>query len=140
MIGPVEQALAEAGRRIDQPRRYGVNDCCVWVADVLRASWGRDPMARFRGRYSTRKEFASALRAEGCADLRRAVGLCAADARALVYRGPPRAFDMGLIAVFEGNTMLAIPAFFLDGCWHGLTRTGFAQADAAEAAWRPFGG
>ena len=50
--------------------RFGVNDCCMVVADVVLAAGGPDLMAGYRGRYRTARGFVRAFRREGHQTLR----------------------------------------------------------------------
>lgn len=65
---PPLQALIRA--RANQPMCWGSTDCVLWVADVLHALTGRDPMADLRGRYATAWQARALLRAHGVRDLR----------------------------------------------------------------------
>lgn len=53
-----ERIADEVERAIDRadgvPARWGVDDCTLWIADILRAATGKDPAADFRGKYSDR--------------------------------------------------------------------------------------
>ena len=42
---------------------WGRDDCCLWVADIVRARTGLDGAAAFRGRYRSRHGAAKALKA-----------------------------------------------------------------------------
>lgn len=37
----------------DQPMRWGVDDCALWCADILKAALGYDAALSFRGRYDS---------------------------------------------------------------------------------------
>src|SRR5262245_4335752 len=51
--------------RCEGPIRFGVNDCCIALADTILAAGGPDLMAGYRGRYSTAIGFARAFRRAG---------------------------------------------------------------------------
>lgn len=61
--------FAEINRH-DKPFAWGINDCCIFAADVVLAVSGVDHMTDFRGRYSDRTGAQQALRQFGCASLR----------------------------------------------------------------------
>lgn len=46
-----------------QPRDFvwGKTDCCLWVADILKALHGVDYAENLRGTYSSRRDFAALL-------------------------------------------------------------------------------
>lgn len=57
-----ERLDAELQRKALCPFAWGVNDCCLFACDLVRAMTGRDYAAAFRGRYSTPIGAARALR------------------------------------------------------------------------------
>jgi len=65
-----EAALAEyiAAKR-DEPFVWGRHDCCTFVSGAAIAMTGHDPMAEFRGRYTTRIGSLRALSSIGGGDL-----------------------------------------------------------------------
>lgn len=142
----VRAALTRFEERVNEPRTYGVNDCCVAVADVLQTATGRDPMARFRNRYRTARGYLRVMRAEGCKTVEEALALGAADAGFEVCDPDnptgPADFDMGLVLlipyglVIENGQVGATPAFFHSGYWHAMTPDGATHRREAVRAWR----
>ena len=133
-------ALARFDARVGEPRSYGVNDCCVAVADLLLAAHGRDPMARFRNRYRTARGYLRVMRKEGCKTIEHALGRAAADAgfEACDPDDPagPADFDMGAIIIEHDGDALILPAFFHSGYWHAMTPDGSTARREAVRAWR----
>lgn len=39
-----------------RPFVWGTHDCCLWAADAVEATMGRDPAAKWRGSYSTQAQ------------------------------------------------------------------------------------
>ena len=133
---------AEAlGRLLAQRQRapfaWGVHDCCLWVADAVRAQVGVDPAAALRGRYATALQARRVIAVAG--------GSLAALARAALgepLRSPMRACagDVGLTLCpaatdDEDRSTLAV---CLGGWWaapgaHGLV---LLPMSAAIAAWK----
>jgi len=54
----------------DAPFSWGVNDCCIFAADVTFAITGVDHMVAFRGRYTDRPGAQDMLLTAGCKSLR----------------------------------------------------------------------
>lgn len=75
-----QRARLEAGvvaaldRANNAPMAWGVDDCALWAADVVRDVLGYDPAKKFRGRYTTRN---GARRVMGPNGLKGAVRLAA---------------------------------------------------------------
>lgn len=144
MAGAIDQLLGELRESAYAPRVYGVNDCCVAIADLLEPFWQADAMARFRNRYTTARGFLRVMRKEGCASLLEAMALVAAEAGAAPVMGPvrdpaelaPRDLDLGMIVALEDREEFGTPAIFAKGCWYGLSPGGLAVADEAIAMWR----
>ena len=69
-ISTWEQALNDyiASKR-HQPFEYGINDCCMFVADAVIAITGEDPIPEFRGQYNSLATSVIALRDIGEGDL-----------------------------------------------------------------------
>ncbi|MEL6707607.1 MAG: hypothetical protein AAFP79_04940 [Pseudomonadota bacterium] len=65
-IATWDQALSEyiVGKR-SEPFIWGANDCCTFAAGAVVAMTGFDPMAEYRGRYSTAIGSARALKRIG---------------------------------------------------------------------------
>lgn len=51
------------------PHRWGVNDCCLYVADMIEAQTGEDPAKLFRDKYSDEAGAWALLRAHGITNL-----------------------------------------------------------------------
>ena len=56
-----EEIIRAMDRACAAEVRWGVDDCALWVADIVRAATGHDPAASFRGRYSDRDGANAAL-------------------------------------------------------------------------------
>lgn len=85
-----------------RPFAWGVNDCCLWACDWVRLQTGRDPMAGWRGRYSTRL---GALRR-----ISRAGGMVAAVRAEMAACGLPETIephpgDVGLVETSPGPAL-----------------------------------
>lgn len=52
----------------DRPFVFGALDCCLFAADCVIAQTGFDPVAEFRGRYTTARGAARILRRAGFAN------------------------------------------------------------------------
>lgn len=73
-------ALDPAIERWDRvPFCWGVEDCALSVADVLRAGLGFDPAARLRDRYTSARGYLRVLRREGWRNLDGCIAALAAD-------------------------------------------------------------
>jgi hypothetical protein len=57
----------ESSRRVEF--RWGVTDCAIWAADVVRALTGEDIAAAFRSAYTDAKGARRALKKAGFSDL-----------------------------------------------------------------------
>lgn len=74
----IEAALDQAiDRAASAPAVWGRDDCALWCADVLRGPLGYDPVAAYRGRYSTPLGYRRVIRREGFTDLLEALGAVA---------------------------------------------------------------
>lgn len=56
-----EEIIHAMDRACASEVRWGVDDCALWVADIIRAALGYDPAVRFRGRYDDRAGASTAL-------------------------------------------------------------------------------
>lgn len=83
---------------------WGASDCLTMVGDAAAALTGFDPMAQFRGRYSSGAGAARVLKAEGYASVADAIASRLVEvAPAMARRG-----DCGVIeTVVRGKTVLA---------------------------------
>jgi len=116
--------------RCEGPIRFGVNDCCMVVADVVLAAGGPDLMAGYRGRYRTARGFVRAFRRAGHKTLREACEAAFGANGRPVF--DPVDYDVAVVEHFDLATKrtVASPAVFIDGAW--LFRT-----DGGGAAVRP---
>lgn len=64
---------------IARPMIWGVDDCALWCADVLRPALGVDPASLFRNRYTTPRGYLRVLKREGFQDLGEAIATVASD-------------------------------------------------------------
>lgn len=135
-----DEALARFRARVHEPRQYGVNDCCIAVADVYAMSGLADPMALFGRDYRSATGIARIFKKHGCGDLREAMQqvltLAAQEAGAPVAEGAPQEGDLGMILAGGDGITVAIPAFFHNGFYHGQTHDGLAVMAEAMIAWR----
>lgn len=142
-------ALARFAERVHEPRAYGVNDCCIAVADVLEAAHGHDLMALYGRRYRSQRGFLRIIRKHGCRMVRDAVEHAAIEAgwRELALHAPedddggfvaemPQDFDLGLVYGGSDDAVHVVPAFFHGGVWRGLTQDGAVFAVEAIKGWR----
>lgn len=122
-------------QRCEGPLVYGVNDCCMTLADVILAAGGPDLMEPYRGRYKTRLGFVRAFRKAGYATL-----ADAALAKMEQYGTrveEPSAFDVALVSYLDDGERVVSPAFFVGGFWCLRTeRGGFCTEGAGPAIYR----
>ncbi len=96
--------------------RYGVNDCCMALADTILAAGGPDLMADYRGRYSTKIGYLRIATKAGFSSVEAAV--LDGFRRHGEIVDAPRTFNVSLVPhVDHGGRRLA-PAFFHDGRWN----------------------
>jgi hypothetical protein len=118
---------------------WGVDDCMLAVADVVRGLTGRDPARRFRGRYRTRRGAVRVLGRGGT--LKAAIG----SARALRWRriapGTAKPGDVGLAALTvknaRGRTVTAFAAMVCraPGWFVGRNERGFTALPDSRVAF-----
>lgn len=127
--------LQEAARR---PFVWGEWDCCTFPADWFRGLTGTDPMARWRGGYSSEEE-ARALIAE-------AGGLTnlwgeALDGLSTPVHGDFRAGDVGVCLVVGERSFTQNGGIYTGRRWAFLGSRGLfvgsIEADFVQRAWRP---
>lgn len=110
----------------------GVNDCCTFPGDWVR-SWGRgDPMAAWRGTYSTDDEAEALVAAAGGLVVLWRQGL----AGIATLAGDLAEGDVGVIrAVAPGGEAIEIGAIWTGRRWAFRVPAGlaFASADCVEA-------
>ena len=115
--------------------KYGVNDCCLFVADAVKVMTGIDPAGDFRGKYKNllgSKRILKGLGVRGLVELiTRDYGFEEIDNPAFAHRG-----DVVLVESAPGDTMglidlsrtrVAIPGD------EGLVRY---ELDTIKTAWR----
>lgn len=116
----------------DEPMAWGVDDCALWCANILREALGYDAAASYRGRYKTRR---GALRVLGRGGLEAAIERAAAlHGWQPVVRGAERTGDIGII-VNEGITSTVIcraPGWFVGRNEHGWSAV---KAEAVKSMW-----
>lgn len=137
----VAEALARFDERVFEPRQYGVNDCCVAVADVLMAAGWPDLMVPFGRRYRTARGFRrSCRRVAGAATLADAVEFAALNCGTVVFTMSPKAapanFDLGMIFAGAPGRVVELPAFWWQGAWRGLSPDGAVYSLEAFRVWR----
>lgn len=124
--------------RCEGPIVFGVNDCCMTLADVLAAEGLPDLMAGYRGRYTTRRGFVRALRAAGHRTL--VDGITAAFSTHGRRVDVPARLDVAMVSHFDAVTQSEIvsPAFFDAGFWFLRTDSGalVAKDPGGLATWR----
>jgi len=102
-------------QRCEGPKAYGVNDCCMTLADVILAAGGPDLMAQHRGRYRTRLGFVRAVRKAGHQSLPDAIlAVFAAHGKQV---DEPRDFDVAMVGFMQDGEPTIAPAFFHSGFW-----------------------
>lgn len=122
--------------RCEGPIVYGVNDCCMTLADVILAAGGPDLMASYRGRYRTRLGFVRAIRKAGHATLADAVSVKLKSEGVRVNM--PEPFDVGIVTYLKGGEPVHSPAFFHSDFWFVRTETGglVAAVTLSTSIWR----
>lgn len=122
---------ASARRRVV----YGEWDCCLFVADWIKARTGRDPAAGWRGTYSTEKGAAKLLRRRG--GIVRHFALVAAEHG---LRPVARAAegDVGVLSQpAAGGRMELVAGICTGPRWALLLERGIVSGPAAPvASWR----
>lgn len=128
--------IAEAGAAA---MVWGVNDCCLFVADWVRIATALDPAVEWRGGYVDRRGAMRLLRRRG--------GLLAVVSAALDDLGLPRTDDpltgdvgvvTATIAVRRGRTIVSpVAAIRIGRLWAVKGAAGMVGADLETiAAWR----
>lgn len=101
--------------RCEGPITYGVNDCCMTLADVILAAGGPDLMDSYRGHYRTRLGFVRAFRKAGHNSLMEAASAMLAVKGEFVDE--PRDFDVAVVTYHDTGERVTSPAFFHSGYW-----------------------
>jgi hypothetical protein len=110
---------------------WGSHDCCTFAGGAVQAMTGIDPMAEFRGHYSTAIGSARALRKFGAGDLASTLDTkFERVSAALAHRGDVL-MSGGLLGICMGGFLIAVG---LEGDREGLIR--FDRAGwTAPLAW-----
>ncbi len=133
----IPQSVKRFRERIHESRRYGRNDCCISVADVLKEELGKDLMHPFGRGYRTMAEFMGLINRRGCKTLRDAVAMAAVEnGMQEITAKQPRDFDLGMVFATGGGRIVEVPAFYYSGAWHGQTPDGAVISLEAICAWR----
>ena len=110
----------------DGPWRRGVSDCFVAAADQVHAWFGVDPMARYRGRYTSMHGYLRIVRKDGYGDALAAFrGELEASGFERVEDGPLDR-DVALASYREAGKPTVAPALFFDGFWNVRSNTGWS--------------
>jgi hypothetical protein len=123
--------LARASRT---PFAWGVHDCCLWLGDWLVARGHPDPVAAFRGRYSTPLGAHRLAKAHGGV-----AGIVAAQAEAAGLLRTPcaQAGDVGVVRVVTPQGEEPAGGLCTGPRWAVLGVTGLIVAPMPLlAAWR----
>lgn len=88
--------------RMTTPFEWGVQDCCIWPADCVKAMTGVDHAAAWRGTYSTEAEAEALLQSLGGL---MALGALAGPPCAPLAAGPG---DVGLLRNADRGTVLGV--------------------------------
>jgi hypothetical protein len=88
-------SLGEYLRDKARPFSWGKDDCCTFGCDWVNLRVGKDPMASWRGTYTTRREVQERIQREG--------GIFLVVERAMALCGLPRASErvLGDVALVE---------------------------------------
>lgn len=128
----LEAALLAQMRAADAPMQWGVDDCALWCADVLRSALGYDAASSFRGRYRTR---IGARRVLGRAGLPNALRQAARrHGWRRVAPDDARCGDVGLMVMGETVSTMICRA---EGWFVGRSEAGFTALPAryVKIAW-----
>lgn len=115
-----------------EPMRWGVDDCALWCANVLRDALGYDAALRFRDRYRTR---IGARRVLGAAGLGEALRLAARRHRWRRIRlGAEQVGDIGLVFTSDAvsTVICRAPGWFVARNEGGFTAI---PARAVRIVW-----
>lgn len=125
------EAAAERAQMADM--RYGVDDCCLWVADIVVAHGGPDLAQPFRG-YTSKTGAAMRLHRYAGGGLLEAAQKRAGELLLKIIRQDYRDGDVGLVTNAAGHLM----ALFIGGRWLARTAQGvnFTPAHCTILAWR----
>lgn len=102
--------------RCEGAARYGVNDCCMALADTILAAGGPDLMTGWRGRYSTKLGYLRIAARDGFSSAEAAV--LDSFSRHGEIVDAPRVLDVALVHHVDHGGRHLSPAFFHDGRWN----------------------
>jgi hypothetical protein len=121
--------------RCEGPIVMGLNDCCVTVADVLKAEGGPDLMADYRGTYSNDFWFLRQIRRRGFTSLREAATDMLERHGKQVQQA--RDFDVAVVSYATPQGNRHAPAFHHSGFWNLRSEAGmFCSQGHPEAVYR----
>lgn len=127
----MNDALLTFWRGCEGPIRFGINDCCMVVADTIVAAGGPDLMDVYRGHYSTELGFMRLVRKAGFETVAAAAeGMLSAKGEQIPF---PENFSVAVINYGDGQDVSRSPAFFFDGFWN--LRTVGGQASFRHIDW-----
>lgn len=112
-----------------RPWRRGVNDCFTVFADQVLAWFGIDPMARYRGRYTSQHGYLRVIRKDGYADPQDAFRGEMEKAGFVQVDDMHLDGDAALAAFLDGEQKTVAPALYLEGFWHIRAKTGWLALD-----------
>lgn len=125
-MNPLEpMMMASCGQII-----WGANDCCMAVSDTYQSLLGLDLMARWRGRYTTRRGAIRIVRKDGHKAIEEAI-VATAEELGFSEVDRPADFDLGLVQIRDdvsGEDMIC-PAIYLDRWWNMRGPHGFLSVD-----------
>lgn len=135
-----EEIIRAMDRACAAEVRWGVDDCALWVADIIRAALGFDPAEHFRGRYVDRAGASAALGPLGLGMAIRAVAKTRGWKRIEPEQG--EVGDVGvtaLPALIDGRIERRMTTFVcrVPGWWIARGTRGYAAlpASAIRFAW-----
>lgn len=108
---------------------YGVDDCALAVADILKPCFGYDPMKQFRGRYKTARGYRRMLRNDGFDSIDAALVVAAVNfgwRRIDPKEAEPG--DIGVTAHYDGRTLAICAGHF----WYARRDFGCGTKVASE--------
>jgi hypothetical protein len=113
---------------------WGVDDCALWVANILRAAFPRDPGKSFRGKYSDREGAYEAIGKRGI------TGIVAGQARRFGWKRlkdveQAKLGDIGVLKNPEGTQTVCLK--YRGRFWiaRGVQGTAFVPDGRVSRAW-----
>lgn len=122
----------------EEPWRRGVNDCFVAAADQVKAWFGVDPMARYRGRYTSLTGYLRIIRKDGYADAREAFRGELERAGFVPTVGARLDGDVALASYREDGRQAVAPALYFSGFWHLRSKAGWVCLDGMDGIGEVF--